>query len=433
MNLNNKKIGIWGYGIMGKATAAFLAAGHAVTIFDQRALSLDEEATLQKLNVAHEQNLEQFLQTQDIIIPSGGIDLRPFASVHHKLLPELDLFALYFKKPIIAITGTLGKTTVTTLLTKALAHAGKRVVCGGNIGVGLCDLLEKQDELDYAVLEVSSFQLEHCTLFAPDLAILTNFFPNHLDRHTTLQDYFAAKKNMFAYQKEDQKSLVPLTFKNDTVWPKATRFFSCKKQNSFENNLYYLDNKKIIDGVTQKELCDIAALPPHLYQENILIVAAALNLLGIAPDISFLAQEQTIEHRLEKVATKNNITFYNDSKSTVPQATLTALNALGNSSVILFLGGISKGIDRKPMIKELQGKVKKVYCFGKEAEQLFTACAEYTIPAEAYSTLEQAFSVCMDNAQGGDAVLFSPAGASFDLFKNYQERGAYFKKLVHSF
>ncbi len=432
MNLNNKKIGIWGYGIMGKATAAFLAQqGFAVQVFDQRPIENTEQKNLAALKITLSQNLEHFFADNDFIVPSGGVDLRPYPEVHTKLLPELDLFYYFFKKPIIAITGTLGKTTVTTILAQTLQKAGKNIAIGGNIGVGLCELIEKQDLVDYAVIEVSSFQLEHCKSFAPDLAIWTNFYPNHLDRHTTLNDYFAAKKKILAFQRPEQKALLPASFYSYFSEYSRYHYFSIEPLNMLQN-VYCIQNEKKIISYNNNALCDINTLPKTLYPENALILVAALDILGL-PATLLAMPENWIEHRLEKVAEYNGITFYNDSKSTVPEATLAAVEQLKNKNLILFLGGLSKGVDRKPFVANLKNKVQKIYCFGKEAEQLLDFCKEFNIPAVAHTSLDAAFNDCMLDVEHRSAILFSPSGSSFDLFANYQERGKYFKSLVNRY
>jgi UDP-N-acetylmuramoylalanine--D-glutamate ligase len=165
-----------------------------------------------KVSFQTEEHKELFFSSCDYILVSTGIDIRAYyATYKEKWLNELDLFADDWKKPIIAITGTVGKTSTVSFLSALLQQHQYAIATGGNIGIATFDMLSTQKEMDYAVLEVSSFQLEHCASFAPDLAILTNFYPNHLDRHGSEQDYFDAKYNMFAHQNNHQKALIPFT------------------------------------------------------------------------------------------------------------------------------------------------------------------------------------------------------------------------------
>lgn len=411
MNIINKKIGIWGYGVMGKSAVQFFSKKNCtIGLLEQRKLLKAEKQELQRSHIKIVQKvINNFLTSYDIILPSSGIDVHSYKQFHHKFVTELDLFQAYFKKPIIAITGTLGKTTVTQHLAKLLKVNGLNIVIGGNIGIGLFDLIDQQDTIDYAVIEVSSFQLEYCKTFAPDLAIWTNFYPNHLDRHETMKDYFAAKMKIFEHQNNGQKALVA--------------------QNVYDN-LSKEHQKKVIVFNDKKLPKDLSNLPG--FKKNWTICFAALQTLELTfrPDLYKDLKINPIEHRLEKLTTINGIIFYNDSKSTVPEATLAAIENLKTKNILLFLGGLSKGIDRESLIKTIKNKVKKVYCFGKEAEQLFMFCKKYSINATMFATLDKAFTMCIKEAQQGEVILFSPSGASFDLFKNYQERGNYFKHLV---
>ena len=174
--------------------------------------------------------IEPFLAAHDQILVSAGIDLRPYEKFAHKFIGELDLFAQEWRKPFIAITGTVGKTTVTHILGTVLQHLGKKAVIGGNIGVGLCDLLETAQDAELAVVEVSSFQLELSKSFAADLAIWTNFSPNHLDRHGTLEAYRDAKNKIITMQRAGQKALVPITLAKKSKKARALAFRSSESE-----------------------------------------------------------------------------------------------------------------------------------------------------------------------------------------------------------
>jgi UDP-N-acetylmuramoylalanine--D-glutamate ligase len=356
-------------------------------------------------------------------------------------LTEIDLFQTAWNqekiKKTIAITGTLGKTSITHLLSTILNAQTETTITGGNIGIGMLDLV--QSPLEQALLELSSFQLEHTKTFAPDLAIWTNFFPNHLDRHTNLDEYFAAKKNVLLHQKPDQIALVPLELADQLradkkIGNRPLAFFTTSEISTSllpHDTLYHFDKAGNILRNNIIILQNIY-LPKISYKNNWLIIAAALDLLklDVQKNICAVKKFTLPDYRLEKVATINGITYYNDSKSTIMQATVAAVNEIQNGPIILLLGGLCKGVDRSQFIKQLTTKVHKIICFGAEAELLSTTCNQCNIVVEAYPTLEKALAITAQQAQSGTSVLFSPGGASFDLFKNYQARGECFKQLV---
>lgn len=443
MNLTNKKIGIWGYGVTGKAAVnSYLKKHNALAVLDQKTLPVHEQEFLHSKNIPlyTQDQLSQFLDECDYILPSPGIDLRAYDQYQSKWLNELDLFYATWHEPIIAITGSVGKTTVTHLLSILLGFAHKRIATGGNIGTPMFDLIAQQTESDYALLELSSFQLEKIKTFAPSLAILTNFYPNHLDRHGSEAEYLQAKAQLFAYQQPVHLALIPLEFKDRITAQSSVHYFLPSKPSDPalislkpEQSVYYLSQNGVIKYKNAKHelLWDSEKIPAISYKENWLILRAALDLLQIPmPDVA--ARPLTLpEHRLEFVASHQGIDFYNDSKSTTPQSTLAAVGKLNSRPILLLLGGISKGIDRAPLIEQLHGKVSKIYCFGKEAEALKALCDAHHIPSQADATLDTAFAACVQDGKVRDQILLSPAGASFDLFAHYIERGQYFKKLVN--
>lgn len=217
-----KRIGVWGFGRVGKSVAHLLhAQGHIISVMTKDALTEDEKILVKKydFHVYTQNEKEEFFNHNDHIVPSPGVDIRSdYQTQNGKWLTELDLFYTHCKKPIIAITGTVGKTTITTLLNHILKAYEVNICTGGNIGIPMCDLIMQPDTFmksdvksdEYALLEVSSFQLEYCKQFAPRLAIWTNLAPNHLDRHETYDAYFDAKYAILAHQKITDKALVPL-------------------------------------------------------------------------------------------------------------------------------------------------------------------------------------------------------------------------------
>jgi UDP-N-acetylmuramoylalanine--D-glutamate ligase len=405
-------IGIWGFGIVGKAAFSyFISRGIRVGVMDRRALSDEDQKLLALHNVPFytQSESDRFFADFPSVLASPGVDIRPFRT-NATWISELDLVGQHIEAPIIAITGTLGKTTTTALLAHTLRCAGKSIWVGGNIGIGCLELLNDPKQYDYILLEVSSFQLDLCSSFAPHIAVFTNFHENHLDRHGTVDEYFAAKHKIFEHQQATDFALIP-----PLLASKVTTHA-----------------KRIIMNA---ENLPIAQLAHVTYPENIIAVATILQTLGLGVQHLVTAAQTFVrdEHRLEKVGLINGATLYNDSKSTVPQATLAALEQLTTitkAPIILIVGGVSKGVDRAPFIHSLQGKIKQLICFGAEAATLSAAAKLSGISTITVTTLEQAVEQAVACASSGDQILFSPAGASFDLFANYQERGQKFKALV---
>ncbi|MGB8467368.1 MAG: Mur ligase family protein [Candidatus Babeliales bacterium] len=421
MNGTHTIVGVWGYGIVGKSIAQFLAPRArnqeiVLVIGDARQLHGQETEQVREfgtwMQLTHKDTIEHFLDTVDLCYVSAGIDVRPYQKHAHKFASELDLFAQHFKKPIIAITGTVGKTTCTTLITALLCAAGYRAVSGGNIGVGLCDLIVQQDRIDYAVIEVSSFQLELARSFAPQVALITNIYPNHLDRHDSFEAYVSAKISMVRRQTGGNCVIVN---EAATAWVPETR----AQVRTFNRS----------EGDPLSTIFDAAIVPENRAAAAQVLAALQVPLpisrFGIAP----------LPHRMQIVAVVQGVTFINDSKSTIEAATITAVttcNAQGAKPIVL-IGGLSKGVDRRRLIGQLMGHVTQLICFGAEAVQLASYCHEYGIVTSAHDTLEAAFTQAVTCARVGDTVLLSPAGSSYDLFDDYAHRGRVFMQLVDEY
>ncbi len=443
MDFTSKKIAIWGLGIVGKAAVRFFHKQNiAVDIMEKRELSSEEQRFLidHKATFSKQTDVPTFLAAHDMCLASPGIDLRPYSAYHDRFVTELDIFQQFWTKPIIAITGSVGKTTTTYLLSQLLSKS-MRIATGGNIGIGMLDLLLEQNNYDCALLELSSFQLEANSSFAPTLALWTNFYANHLDRHMSAEEYFKAKAQIFLKQAGYAHAIVPLAEQKKIrslaperpfIWCSTTP--PADDQVEPCDSVYYLENNHIMckKEAVKRIICSVDLLPKLSFVENWLFIVAALDTLNI-PVVPLLHKQSELhvpEHRLEKVAVINGATFYNDSKSTIPMATMAALNNFEGKPIVLFIGGISKGVDRSPFVTLLAGKVKMLYCFGKEARQLCDIARSVGINSFVHETLEDAVKHCMKQIENGDIVLFSPAGASYDLFKNYEERGTRFKALI---
>lgn len=358
---------------------------------------------------------KKLFDSMDYVLVSPGICLLSYQEYLDKILTEFDLFKLAWTGKIIAVTGTVGKTSVTHLLGTLLQSQRIPVLIGGNIGTGMLDLcLNKPQDINQqaciAVLELSSFQLEHVQKAAPDIAVITNIYPNHLDRHRSFQEYCAAKARISTLQNSTQVTLMPEELK---VIPELSRGPGIKKYFSSE----------ILKNIS---------VPPISYPINWAIIYSVLEELQLpAHDIISQVTPESLElphHRLEPIATYNTVTWYNDSKSTVPEATYMALSTLKNSPVILIAGGISKGVDRSNFLTQLPPHVQTVILFGAEATQLAKNAPH--CPIIIVTTLQEAVLTAHTICPRPGTVLFSPGGASFDLFANYTERGEMFATCV---
>lgn len=437
MLFKHRKIGIWGLGVVGSSAVRFFHKQNAaITVMDIQQPDEEQQAFLAAHNARFiaQSNLSDFFAYNDAVLASPGINIHAFdVPPNTKWLNELDIFHHFWKKQLIAITGSIGKTSVTHLLSACLRAAGKRVAVGGNIGTGMLDILEQQEESDYAVLEVSSFQLEECATFAPTLAIWTNLFANHLDRHATVQAYFDAKYAIMARQKPTDCAIVHVSLA-DMITKKEIIphiFWYNDAEHTDKDPLYYATEA----GVYRKaagvhyQLLKASALPHSSFLSNWILITAALDRLKIPVTVIEETEYTLPEHRLEPAGAIAGARFFNDSKSTTMASTLAAMNKFKDDALVLFLGGTSKGVDRRLFVQEVSARARLLYCFGVEAQQLHSAAI--ACPTYAFETLDEAFGhYIRNNLDTHDIVLFSPSGASYDLFKNYQERGNYFKALV---
>lgn len=414
-----KKIGIWGFGKTGQSALSFLSnQGAECIIIDNKQLNPFQEELIKshKAQAVGPELLPQFIELCDIIVPSQGVDIHPYLEHPEadKFMSEVDLFQEFVTTPVIAITGSAGKTTTATVLTQLLNALGKRAIAAGNIGLPMLDVLAEQENYDYIVLEVSSTQLEHAKTFAPDITAILNIFPNHLDRHIDMAAYAEAKGNLLKHQREDQITFLPMDY-TDVFY----HFISHQKVTWIGADSYVNITKKLSDITPEK---------------NWQIILSILEHLGFDPEKA-LKHKQSLSvpaHRIEYIGTKQGADFYNDSKSTLPEATLQAVEQFKDKNIILFLGGLSKGVDRSEFIKQLPDNIKHVICFGKEAEQLHSWCQDVVLASSIHATLEDGFKETLKKIEPNSVVLFSPSGSSFDLFKNYEQRGNYFKQLVQN-
>jgi UDP-N-acetylmuramoylalanine--D-glutamate ligase len=349
----------------------------------------------------------------DLVVLSPGVPLSSIKSLipeKTKVVSELELASWFVSEPMVAVTGTTGKTTTTALIGHILERCGKSVFVGGNIGVPLSEYLLAGRPADILVLEVSSFQLLHTDSFHPMVGIFVNFSPNHLDFHTSEEEYFMAKLSLFAKMKERDLAILHLSLKDEL---EARTFTGAKR-------VYYL-------GTNRFECPHLRG--PH-NQENLEAAWLVCRYFNIAEQdmARSLADFRPRPHRLEMIGEYKGVSFVNDSKAT----TITALEAALKSfdrPIILLAGGIFKGGDPAALNALIRERVKGICLFGASRE-IFEPAWKDAAPITWSPTLEQAVEKACAQASPEDVVLLSPATSSFDLFKNYKERGQAFSKAV---
>jgi len=344
---------------------------------------------------------------------------------------EMEVFFEVAPCRIIAVTGSDGKTTTTTLISEMLKAAGKKVWLGGNIGTPLLPLVREMKEEDFAVVELSSFQLMDMTR-SPERALITNLAPNHLDIHKDMAEYVDAKKNIFRFQKDTD--LLVLNADNDITSAFSgngvTRFFSRKGEAHvyLENGIIYRAGEAVLNSA------DI--LIPGVHNiENYMAAIAMVE--GLVDDETVRHVAKTfggVEHRIELVRIRDGVKFYNDSIASSPSRTIAGLRSF-EQKVILIAGGYDKHIPYDVLGPEICAHVKKLFLGGATGPQIRTAvetCAEFTGQVEITdcANFEAAVRAAAAAAEPGDIVLMSPASAAFDQFKNFMVRGEFYKKLV---
>lgn len=354
---------------------------------------------------------------------------------------EIEMLMKLAPCKIIGITGSDGKTTTTSLVYSILKKAGYKTYLGGNIGLPLFTKLNEITPEDIIVLELSSFQLMGMEQ-SPNIGVITNITPNHLNIHKDYQEYIDAKKNIFKYQNEDD--IVVLNYDND-ITRKCIKeanskvvLFSGKEK--LENG-FIVDNntiKQCEDGV-RKHILDTSEVllrGEHNYENIATALATTKTLVNMDTAIQAVKEFKAVEHRLEFVKEINGSKWYNDSVSSSPTRTIAGLNSF-SEDIILIAGGYDKNLDYTPIAKPILDKVKTLILLGQTSGKIFEAVKreeekeEKNIDIYMCETLEETVNLAKKLSKPGEVVLFSPASASFDLFKNFADRGEKFKKLVN--
>lgn len=437
----NKKLFIIGLARSGYSAAKFLAKRGNEVVLSESNVNQDEKVIkeLEDLGVTvllGEQVEGLFNDNYDYLVINPGINLNhiyvKYAKKHNiPVVNEVEIAYNLLPNNIklIAITGTNGKTTTTTIVYEILKRANLPVHLAGNIGFPLCDFIDKIKENDIVVLETSVQQLRAFINFKPDIVVLTNIFPAHLDLVDTFENYKMYKKMIFMNQTKNQ---VAILNKDDEevmeitkdIKPTRKYFSSNEKTDIYlENDAIYYNNEKLIDT------CDIKITGQHNY-ENIMAAILAVKEFNIDNKIikEVLKEFAGVEHRIEFVRRINDIAFYNDSKSTNITSTQIALSSFSKPT-ILILGGKERGQNFYDL-KEYVKNTKMIICYGETKERIKEFADTLGIECIVLETLEEVVKASYQLAEPDNIVLFSPAAASLDQFKDFEERGTFFKEYV---
>ena len=450
MDLKGKKVLVFGAGKSGIGAADLLgSAGAQPVIYDGNA-DLDKEAVLHKTNGKYTPEIwagdfpERALDSLDLVVLSPGVptDLPLVKSFYEKGLPvwsEVELAYRTGKGEVLAITGTNGKTTTTALLGKIMGDARESVFVVGNIGTAYTSKSLEMREDSVTVAEISSFQLETTHEFAPEVTAILNITPDHLNRHHTMECYIETKESITKNQTAGDTCVLNyedevLRRFGETLQTKVV-FFSSKRR--LEKGLY-LDGEDIFyaDGTTDTKVINVNELNilgKHNY-ENVMAAVGMSVSFGVPMDkiVEVLKRFQAVEHRIEYVTEKRGVKFYNDSKGTNPDAAIQGIRAM-NRPTLLIGGGYDKQSEYDEWIESFDGKVKKLVLIGQTKEKIAECAKKHGFEDVILcDTFEEAIDTCYANAVSGDAVLLSPACASWGMFANYEERGRIFKEYVRN-
>jgi len=433
-------------GASGAAAAAFLTArGAAVTVTDRAFVpdAANEIPALESRGVRFElgRHFPESFTRADMIVVSPGVPhtmplIREAEADGVPVMGELELASRFIQKPIVAVTGTNGKTTTTTLLGHLLSSAGFRVVVGGNIGTPLTSLADTVDTADAAVVEVSSFQLDTIDTFRPDIGVLLNITPDHLDRYENLSAYADSKGRMLENQRETDVAVLngndPEIRRVAAGAAARTSFLHARPGEA--GGVFQEERFVLRGGPHDGTVLDLSCLrqPGHHNRENAAAAALAALAFGAAPDHvqAALATFQGLPHRIAPVAVKGGVRFFDDSKATNIDAVAKALEAF-SEPVVLIMGGRNKGYRFDALASVVGERVRALLVMGESAPEIMRDLGK-VVPSRVCSDMTDAVRQAVSLASPGDVVLLSPGCASFDMFKNYADRGEAFCRAVAS-
>ena len=448
MDLQGKKVLVFGAGISGIGSCGLLEKEGAEVILYDGNDKKDAEAMKAQLGEGSKVRVvlgafpEEEMESLDLVVMSPGVptDLPVVLAMKEKGIPvwgEIELAYVCGKGDVLGITGTNGKTTTTSLLGEIMKNARDSVFVVGNIGTPYTNAAADTREDSVIVAELSSFQLESIHTFHPKVSAVLNITPDHLNRHHTMECYIRTKEAITTNQTNDEVCVLNyedevLRAFGESALVHVVWFSSARKLAEG----FYLDGEEIFyahDGNTEKviNVNDLNLLGRHNYENVMAATAMSVN-FGVPMEkiVEVLKRFQAVEHRIEYVTEKRGVRFYNDSKGTNPDAAIQGIRAM-NRPTLLIGGGYDKQSTYDEWIDAFDGKVKKLVLIGQTAEKIEVCAHKHgfmdTVRCE---TFEEAIRYCYDHAVSGDAVLLSPACASWGMFPNYEERGRIFKEIV---
>ncbi len=404
----------------------------------------DEPSMLEALGIELYlgKNPDDILTAFDLIVVSPGVpsDLPFFQKAKEHDIPvwsEIELGFSLCKCPVIAITGTNGKTTTTSLVGEIVKSYVSSAQIVGNIGIPFTDKVLGLNEESYVVAEISSFQLEHIHTFKPKISAVLNITPDHLNRHKTLENYIDAKKAIF--QNQDQEDYLVLNY-DDAECQKMKADANCKtvffsRECELKEGIYVSDQALYarFKGYDEKviDINELQIIGNHNIENAAAAIAIALCAdIPLAIIQNCLRQFKAVEHRMEYVTNIVGIDFYNDSKGTNPDAAIKSIQAI-EKPIVLIAGGYNKGSDFSEWVKAFSDRVKYMVVIGEVADLIIDTAKVYNFQAfEKANTLRDAVSIAYSRAESGDCILLSPACASWDMFDNFEQRGDLFKEFV---
>ena len=450
--LNNRKVAIIGLGVSNIPLLDYLYEHKAeVTVFDQRTIDQIPKETMDKItNYSFKFSFGQFylekLKGFELIFRSPScLPTLPELQAEQKrgaiITTEIELVLKMTPSKVIGVTGSDGKTTTTTLIYEILKHAGYNCFLGGNIGTPLFTKIIEMKPEDIVVLEMSSFQLMGMDS-SPNISVITNISPNHLNIHKDYEEYINAKKNIFKYQ--DEKGILVINYDNEitTTFDEEANgeviYFSSKKK--IEDGFIVDENiiKECQEGL-RKHIVNVTNLQlrgMHNFENVCTALAATKTLVNIDIALEAITNFKGVEHRLELVKEMDGVKWYNDSVSSSPTRTIAGLNSY-KEDIVLIAGGYDKNLDYTPIANPIVEKVKTLILLGQTSGKIFEAVKKEAerqnknINIYMCNSLEETVKLAKKAAKPGQVVLFSPASASFDMFKNFADRGEQFKNLVN--
>ena len=449
MDIQGKKVLVYGAGKSGIAAVGLLSRINTdIVLFDG---NKDTDIELLRSQLPKDIDVHIMVgvipnnvrKNIEVVVLSPGVptdlpDILQFADDGIPVIGEIELAYMFSKGDIIAVTGTNGKTTTTSIIGEILKEYFKSSFVVGNIGIPYTEMVSKTKDNSVTVAEVSSFQLETIREFKPNVSLILNITPDHLNRHHTMENYINAKLSVTKNQGENEYCI--LNYEDAELRKRAseinTKILYFSSKNKIRGGIY-LDDTKIIynDGTRDIEVCktnELQLLGVHNY-ENVMAAVLATIAIGVPLEtiVKVIKNFKSVEHRIEYVAEKYGVKYYNDSKGTNPDAAIKAVEAM-ISPTLLIAGGYDKNSDYEEWIDSFGDKIKMLVLIGQTREKIAeTAKKKGYYNVVLADSLEEAINICKDNANEGDAVLLSPACASWGMFKNFEERGEIFKRIVN--